>query len=217
MRIVSVTRGKSLGRLFHLCRELIGQPKLRQNRVHLHLVLPLLAQDLNHAPDGLVTGVVPLFQGHQDLVTFCGAAQVAGGNEKVGVDPLVGGLSKAVVAHERHGHDVVLAEALRDALDARRGAPAPLQPLHFHGVAPKGISRLGLGHPNLVAIGHPHKTCAHAGDLDGALRAGLLLNFRSGQHVATATEVFELALLRQFFHQSHHRPTHVVVQNAQRA
>ena len=142
---------------------------------------------------------------------------MTGGDEKVGVDALVGRLAKAVVANQRHSDDIVLAEALRDALDARRGAPAPLPPLNFHRVAPKGVSCLGLGHPNFIAVGHPHEAGAHAGNLDGALGAGLLLKFRGRQDVAAAAEVFELALLGQFLHQGHHRPTDVVVQNAERA
>ena len=215
MGIVWIARRKRLGRGLHLWWKLIRQAKLRQNRVHFHLVLPLLAEDLHDPAHWLVPGVVPLFQRQEHLVPFRGATEVASGDEKVSVDALVGGFAEPVVAHQGHGHDVVLAQPLGDALDTGRGATASLPPLNFHRVAPKRVSRLSFRHADLVAVRHAHETGAHAGNLDGAFCARLFLDIQGGQHVPPPAQFLNLSLLRQFLHQRHHRTAHVVVENAE--
>ena len=152
----------------------------------------------------------------QHLVPFRRPVQVAGGDEKVGVEALVGGFPEPVVPHERHRHHVVLAKTLGHALHAGRRAPAALPPLNLHGVTPKGVGRVVLGHADLVPVGHAHEAGAHAGNLDGAFVPSLRgVKLRRRHHIPTSSQVFKLALLGQFFHERHHRPTHVVVEDAE--
>ena len=62
--------------------KLIRQTKLREDRMHFNLVLPLLAKDLHDPAHGLVPGIVPLFQRQEHLVPFRGATEVAAGMKK---------------------------------------------------------------------------------------------------------------------------------------
>ena len=111
----------------------------------------------------------------------------------------------------------MLAHSLRHPLHAGRRAPASLPPLNLHGVPPEGVCRVVLGHADLVPVGHAHEPRAHAGDLDGAFVAtGRRVKLRRRHHVPAAPQIVKLALLGQDFHERHHRPTHVVIQDAER-
>ena len=142
-----------LGGFLHLLRVDVGQAVLRQDGVHLGVVLPLAAQDVDHLAHGAFGVGGPLHDFHHGLVAVLSALEFVLGDEDVRGQRAALGDEEAVASLHLQLSDECVVGALQDVGDFRFAgmAGAACQHRHPHPVAVEGMERVAFAHEDALS------------------------------------------------------------------
>ena len=163
----------------HLLRVDVGQAVLRQDGVHLGVVLPLAAQDVDDLSDGALGVGGPLHNFHHGLVAVLAALEFVLGDEDVRGQRAAFGDEEAVASLYLQLSDERVVGALQDVgdLGLTGMARTTCQHGHAHPVAVEGMERVTFAHEDalsavvgqegVVAVALAHKGTLHHGGAHG--------------------------------------------------